>query len=608
MTPSDLLSHFEGVRRSGDGWIARCPGHEDRNPSLSIHERTGKILLLCHAGCTTEAVCAAAGIVMRDLFLDTDNAPRIVAEYNYTDETGKLLYQVVRFEPKDFRQRRPDGNGGWTWNLNGVRRVLYRLPEALAAKSVLVVEGEKDVETASKLGLVATCNAGGAGKWREESSESLRGKRVAIIADADEPGRKHAQQVAASLCGKTESLKVLELPGAKDLSEWVGKGGTRLGLLELIRSTPEWKPAGNVTQQTGFQLMALAELFKKPQVKTEWLWHGRLAAGTISGTVSKPKVGKSTLARNLTLATSRGESFLGFSTRPGTCIYLALEERAEDIAADFRAMGANGDESILIHADGAPAEGILALVDLVRERKPVLAVIDPLFRLARIKDEKAYGETYAALGPLIDVARASGTHLLLTHHSGKSAKADPIDSPLGSTALGGAVSTLIVLRRTENYRLIQTVQRLGQDLPETVLSFDPETRQLSLGGSKLDSDREECERAIAEFLRDAGELQTQAQVRDGVEGQTRIIRAALTALAVTGRITKTGEGTKGNPLLYGFENTGSLYIPGTRKPESQNEAEPRISTSEMLVPDSLQNPILVPDDSQKGNPPEEGEL
>jgi hypothetical protein len=608
MTPSDLLSRFKGVRRSGDGWIALCPGHEDRNPSLSIHERTGKILLLCHAGCTTEAVCAAAGIVMRDLFLYTDNVPRIVAEYNYTDETGKLLYQVVRFEPKDFRQRRPDGNGGWTWNLNGVRRVLYRLPEALAAKSVLVVEGEKDVETASKLGLVATCNAGGAGKWREESSESLRGKRIAIIADADEPGRKHAQQVAASLCGKTESLKVLELPGAKDLSEWVGKGGTRLGLLELIRSTPEWKPAGNVTQQTGFQLMALAELFNKPQVKTEWLWHGRLAAGTISGTVSKPKVGKSTLARNLTLATSRGESFLGFSTRPGTCIYLALEERAEDIAADFRAMGANGDEPILIHADSAPAEGILALVDLVRERKPVLAVIDPLFRLARIKDEKAYGETYAALGPLIDVARASGTHLLLTHHSGKSAKADPIDSPLGSTALGGAVSTLIVLRRTENYRLIQTVQRLGQDLPETVLSFDPETRQLSLGGSKLDSDREECERAIAEFLRDAGELQTQAQVRDGVEGQTRIIRAALTALAVTGRITKTGEGTKGNPFLYGFENTGSLYIPGTRKPESQNVAEPRINTSDMLVPDSLQNPILVPDDSQKGNPPEEGEL
>jgi hypothetical protein len=89
-----------------------------------------------------------------------------VAEYNYTDENDKLLFQVVRFEPKGFRQRRPDGNGGWEWSLNGTRRVLHRLPEVRKVKSVLVVEGEKDCETAHKLGFVATCNAGGAGKWR----------------------------------------------------------------------------------------------------------------------------------------------------------------------------------------------------------------------------------------------------------------------------------------------------------------------------------------------------------------------------------------------------------------------------------------------------------
>jgi RecA-family ATPase len=87
-------------------------------------------------------------------------------------------------------------------------------------------------------------------------------------------------------------------------------------------------------------------------------------------------------------------------------------------------------------------------------------VIDPLFRLARIRDEKAYAETYYALGPLIDVAREAGTHVMLTHHAGKSAKADAIDSPLGSTAIGGAVSTLIHLKRTETMRTIQTVQRI----------------------------------------------------------------------------------------------------------------------------------------------------
>lgn len=125
-------------------------------------------------------------------------------------------------------------------HVNGVRRVLYRLPDVLKAKSVLVCEGEKDCEMARELGITATCSPGGAVKWRDEYSETLREKRVALIADADEPGRKHARQVAQSLHGKTESVKVLELPGAKDLSEWAGKGGTRDAFLELVRSAPEY--------------------------------------------------------------------------------------------------------------------------------------------------------------------------------------------------------------------------------------------------------------------------------------------------------------------------------------------------------------------------------
>src|SRR4029077_5492027 len=129
------------------------------------------------------------------------------------DENGELLFQVVRFEPKDFRQRRPSGSD-WVWNLDHTRRVLYRLPEVLPAAFVLVCEGEKDCETARTLAIVATCNAGGAGKWREEYAESLRGKSIAIVADADSPGRKHSQQVAESLFGAVESLKVLEMAGA----------------------------------------------------------------------------------------------------------------------------------------------------------------------------------------------------------------------------------------------------------------------------------------------------------------------------------------------------------------------------------------------------------
>jgi hypothetical protein len=273
----DILTKFQAVRRANDGWIARCPAHEDQNPSLSIHERDGKWLLKCHAGCTTEDICAAVGLKVRDLFND-NTEPRIKALYDYTDEDGKLLFQTVRYEPKDFRQRRPNGNG-WIWNLAGTRRVLYHLPEVVAASEVLVCEGEKDSETVRAWGLVATCNPLGAGKWRDEYSESLRDKCVTILADADKAGREHAQQVATSLVGKAQSIKALELPGAKDLSEWAAKGGTRDALLELIRKATTAANANDVNVLTDLAALTVPDM-------PEAVLDGRLGELSTSGSLA----------------------------------------------------------------------------------------------------------------------------------------------------------------------------------------------------------------------------------------------------------------------------------------------------------------------------------
>ena len=118
-----------------------------------------------------------------------------------------------------------------------------------------------------------------------------------------------------------------------------------------------------------------------------------------------------------------------------------------------------------------------------------------------MKDEKAYAEIYNALGPLIDLARENDTHILMTHHSGKLPKTDPVDSPLGSTALAGIVATLISLVRAENYRTIQTVQRVGdEDMPASVLLLDKATRLLTLGKSKEIVDQHVAEQRILEFL------------------------------------------------------------------------------------------------------------
>jgi putative DNA primase/helicase len=386
-----ILAKLQRVRREGKGWKALCPAHADKNPSLSITERDGKILLCCHAGCTLEAVCSAAGIEMRKLFENSDPERRAVTWYDYTDERGLLLFQVVRYEPKGFRQRRPDNRGGWEWNLNGTRRVLYRLPEVLTAKSVLICEGEKDCDMAKNLGLTATCNPGGAGKWREEYAETLRGKRVAVIADADAPGYKHAQRVAHSLFGKVQSLKVLGLPGAKDLSEWIERGGARAQLLDLIGRVLQWQPTA-LESQGGFRLTSLRDLMLEPEEHISWLLADKLPAGGLSVLSAKPKVGKSTFARCLSLAVAAGEPFLDCLTTKGPVIYLALEEKRGEVRRHFADLGATGEEEIYIHAASAPQEAVPELCQLTKELRPVLIVIDPLFKFVRIRDEKAYAE------------------------------------------------------------------------------------------------------------------------------------------------------------------------------------------------------------------------
>ncbi len=233
MTPVDLvLERLSGAKRLGTGWIAKCVAHEDRKASLTLAEGDdGRALLCCQAGCKTEDVVAGIGLAMTDLFPPKDEPPaksRIAATYDYRDEKGALLYQAVRFDPKDFRQRRPDG-AEWVWSLTGVRRVLYRLPELLASTDVVYVpEGEKDVDALRARGFTATCNMGGAGKWRAEDCQHLRGRRVVVLPDNDEPGAKHAEKVRSMLTGVASAVVVALLPGlpAKgDVSDWLAAGG-----------------------------------------------------------------------------------------------------------------------------------------------------------------------------------------------------------------------------------------------------------------------------------------------------------------------------------------------------------------------------------------------
>jgi hypothetical protein len=453
-----VLARLERVTRNSEGWAALCPAHDDRNPSLSIHVREGKILLYCHAGCTTEAVCVAAGIELRELFADNDSAPRIVAEYDYRDERGELLYQVVRREPKDFRQRRPDGKGGWKWSLNGTRRVIYRLPEVLAQKSILVCEGEKDCETARGLELVATCNPCGAGQWREEYSDPLRGKRAAVIADADTPGRKHAQAVAASLYSKTDSLKVLELPGAKDLTEWIERGGTCETLLELIRSTPDWKPQLSSATEIPLVALAVEELLAREIKPREMLIGPILPEQGLAMLYAYRGVGKTYIALGIAAAVASGGSFLRWTApRPRRVLYVDGELPAKTLQ-ERSAMILAGLENV------EPAPGSLQFITPDVQQRPIpdlatpegqrliephldgiaLLVLDNLSALCRYGKENE-GEGWLPVQEWALALRRRGISVLFIHHAGKNF------AQRGTSRREDLLDTVFTLKHPANY-------------------------------------------------------------------------------------------------------------------------------------------------------------
>ena len=226
--PMDLVLerlHERGCTVTGaanDQLSAQCPAHDDRRASLSVSQADdGKVLIKCHAGCRPEDIVGALGLQMQDLF-----SHEIV--YRYEDETGNLLSEVVRYPGKKFRQRRPTKKG-YQWSLGDVRRVLYRLPQLLEGgregRTLYVVEGEKDVHALEQAGQVATCNPGGAGKWRHEYGEAFRGSsRVVIVADKDKSGRRHALEVAKSLDGIVPAVTIVQAATGKDASDHLAAG------------------------------------------------------------------------------------------------------------------------------------------------------------------------------------------------------------------------------------------------------------------------------------------------------------------------------------------------------------------------------------------------
>ena len=266
---NDFLLKLNKVKKSGEGkFMSLCPSHEDENLSLSITSDKEKILVHCFAGCSTESVLQSLSLNITDLFFDhKPKKPKIVKTYDYTDEMGKLLFQVCRLEPKSFRQRRKDG-GQWVYSMSGVRRVLYHLPEVVKVPALYFVEGEKDADNLIASGVIATTSPGGANAWRDEYAKPLYGKRVMLIPDNDSAGHSYAGQVACSLRGKANVSCIL-LP-CKDVSDWLNEGHDvkELPAMEQPVSDLLWGVVAQLrldNQDLKRRLLLVEQIIKKPE-------------------------------------------------------------------------------------------------------------------------------------------------------------------------------------------------------------------------------------------------------------------------------------------------------------------------------------------------------
>ena len=256
MLIESILSRLKNVKTAGkDRWQAACPAHEDNHASLAIAiGDQGKVLLHCHAGCTFESVIKAIHLTAADLSQEEGRPmgerKEPEAVYQYGDEHGKLLYEVCRYPGKKFLVRRPNGDGTFSWGLGDCRRVLYNLPALVVAdtkRPVLIVEGEKDVDRLTGLGVLATCNPGGAGKWRDDYNRHFKGRDVVVIPDNDpvdpkqkrSPGMHHAHQVATAVSSVARRVDVVVVPtGPKgDISDWLDAGGDKRKLWDLIKQS-----------------------------------------------------------------------------------------------------------------------------------------------------------------------------------------------------------------------------------------------------------------------------------------------------------------------------------------------------------------------------------
>ncbi|MEP6637272.1 MAG: AAA family ATPase [Acidobacteriota bacterium] len=328
----------------------------------------------------------------------------------------------------------------------------------------------------------------------------------------------------------------------------------------MVIVDPEKAPAAS----SYFKFTTLDDLLAEPKEEIAYAWDRTLPRGGFSIVCAKPKVGKSTLARGLAVAISRGEPFLGRATQQGKVLYLCLEEKRTEVSEHFRRMGAVGGQ-ILIFTGKAPGDVVAATMEAVEEHSPAIVIIDPLSRFVRIADFNSYAEVTRQLEPLVDIGRLSTcqTHVMALHHNGKGGDLrEGGDAVMGSTGFFAAVDTLLTMRKREKVRTIESTQRYGEDLIETIVHLDPLSGILQSVGDMNAFTMNERKKAVLDVM--GNDPLTEGAIKEMVVGSNGgLTSKAVRALFEENKLERSGGGKKGDPFLYRLPSsfTEEIYFP-----------------------------------------------
>lgn len=479
-------------------------------------------------------------------------------QFVYRDEHGEPYLRVTKVHRpggKSFYQHSWNGSA-WVKGAQQVR-IPYRLPEVIAADTVYIVEGEKDADRLAGLGLVATSAPEGAGKWRDELNHWFTGKNVIILADNDEPGRKHADRVEEALRGNAASVRSVHfpmLPEKGDVSDYLDLGHGKDDLLAYVAgATRKADPKRPV-------IGTAAKLKTMTFAPIKYVVPGYIAEGCtlIAG---RPKLGKSWMVMEMALAVARGGTCLGgIECEQGDVLMLALEDNQRRLHSRIKKL-----MPALISKDWPEAfhyatewpranDGGLRYIEEWLDDHPRarLIIVDVLaqFRPIRSGKEQLYDGDYRAIKDLQEIASKRNVAIVIVHHTRKSQSesGDPFETVSGSLGLSGAADTTIVLDRNSQGC---TLYGRGRDIEEieSAVTFDKTTAKWIVQGSVTEVRRSDERGNILQALLEAGEAMSPSVIATVTGMKDGNVRKLLFTMAAAGEVQKSGYGKYIHPDL-----------------------------------------------------------